>query len=108
MRDVWPGEHQPLGATWGEEATNFAVYAPEATRAWVCLFDEDGREERVPLREHTLGIWHGAVPGVPVGQRYGFRVDGSWEPVQGRLFNPAKLLLDPYAKAVSGSVVPHP
>jgi len=111
VTEIWPGEHQPLGATWGEEATNFAVYAPEATRAWVCLFEGgrgSEREVRVPLTEHTLGIWHGAVPGIPVGQHYGFRVDGPWDPEQGLVFNPAKLLLDPYARAVSGSVVHHP
>ncbi|MGN6129374.1 MAG: hypothetical protein ACTHOK_03445, partial [Nocardioidaceae bacterium] len=105
---VWPGRHDPLGATWGEEATNFAVYAPEATSVDVCLFDE-GRygetERRFRLTEQTLGIWHGAVPGVPRGQRYGFRADGPWDPERGRRFNPAKLLLDPYARAVAGDVV---
>jgi glycogen operon protein len=85
------------------------VFAPEATGVELCLFDEvDGtdRETRWTLTETTLGIWHGAVPGVPRGQRYGFRVDGPWQPARGRVFNPAKLLLDPYARAVSGSVVP--
>jgi glycogen debranching enzyme GlgX len=104
---VWPGEHQPLGATWGEECTNFAVFAPEATRVEVCLFDDgpDGPvETRHELTEQTLGIWHGALPGVPVGQRYGFRVDGPWDPEQGWRFNPAKLLLDPYALAIAGEV----
>jgi glycogen debranching enzyme GlgX len=107
---AWPGSHQPLGATWGPESTNFAVFAPEATGVELCLFDEgpDGeeRETRLTLTEKTLGIWHGAVPGVPVGQRYGFRADGPWEPARGRLFNPAKLLLDPYTLAISGSVRP--
>jgi glycogen operon protein len=107
---VWPGEQHPLGATWSEEATNFAVFAPEATGVEVCLFDRDEQggetETRYRLTEQTLGIWHGAVPGVPRGQLYGFRVDGPWDPVHGRRFNPAKLLLDPYARAVSGSVVP--
>jgi len=120
MRDVsspvWPGEHQPLGATWAEEATNFAVFAPDAITVEVCLLDDgphgtdgpdgpDGLvETRHRLTERTLGIWHGAVPGVPVGQRYGFRADGPWEPARGWRFNPAKLLLDPYARAVSGAV----
>jgi glycogen debranching enzyme GlgX len=106
---LWPGSHQPLGATWGEESTNFAVFAPEATSVELCLFDEvDGVdvERRHTLTEQTLGIWHGAVPGISPGQRYGFRADGPWEPARGRVFNPAKLLLDPYARAVSGSVVP--
>ena len=101
---VWPGHHQQLGATWTPEATNFAVWAPEATAAWVCLFDDDGAETRHQLTEHTLGVWHGAIPGVPVGQRYGFRADGPWDPEHGRRFNPAKLLLDPYARAISGEV----
>ncbi len=109
---VWPGQHQPLGATWSEEATNFAVYAPEATRVEVCLFDDDGEdgetERRLELKEYTLGIWHGAVPGVPRGQRYGFRADGVWDPARGLRFNPHKLLLDPYALAVSGTVDPGP
>ena len=111
-RDVWPGQHQPLGATWSEESTNFAVYAPEATSVQVCLFDEDESgsdvERRCALTEQTLGIWHGAIPGIPRGQRYGYRADGPWDPDQGHRFNPSKLLLDPYARAISGSVVPGP
>ena len=106
---AWPGSHQPLGATWDPESTNFAVFAPEATSVELCLFDDTTGEDvetRWTLTEKTLGIWHGALPGVEPGQRYGFRVDGPWEPVRGRVFNPAKLLLDPYARAVSGSVVP--
>jgi glycogen debranching enzyme GlgX len=106
---TWPGSHAPLGATWSEDSTNFAVFAPEATDVQLCLFDVvDGAEveTRHPLTETTLGIWHGAVPDVEVGQCYGFRADGPWDPARGRLFNPAKLLLDPYARAVSGSVVP--
>jgi glycogen debranching enzyme GlgX len=105
---VWPGHSWPLGATWSEEATNFAVYAPEATAMWVCVFEEDDRETSYQLTEHTLGIWHGAVPGLPVGTRYGLRVFGPWQPEQGLRFNPHKLLIDPYAKAVSGELVPGP
>ncbi|MBA2465790.1 MAG: glycogen debranching protein GlgX [Nocardioidaceae bacterium] len=112
MRDVvsstvWPGEHDPLGATWTEEATTFAVFAPAATTLEVCLFDDsdDGLvENRQLLTRCASGIWHGAVPGVRVGQRYGFRADGPWEPERGCRFNPAKLLIDPYARAVSGEV----
>jgi glycogen debranching enzyme GlgX len=106
---AWPGSHVPLGSSWSEESTNFAVTSPEATGVELCLFDVvDGVEveTRHRLTEATLGIWHGAIPGVPVGQCYGFRVDGPWDPARGRVFNPAKLLLDPYAGAVSGSVVP--
>jgi isoamylase len=85
------------------------VFAPEATSVELCLFDEvDGVdvETRWRLTEKTLGIWHGALPDLAPGQRYGFRADGPWEPTRGRVFNPAKLLLDPYARAVSGTVVP--
>src|SRR3954451_22625947 len=106
---LWPGSHQPLGSTWAEESTNFAVFAPEATSVELCLFDEVGgveMERRLTLTEQTLGIWHGAVPGIPPGQRYGFRAEGPWDPARGRVFNPAKLLLDPYARAISGSVDP--
>ncbi|MCW2758136.1 MAG: glgX, partial [Nocardioidaceae bacterium] len=109
---VWPGRNWPLGATWTEESTNFAVYTPDATAVWVCLFDDDRdgteQETRHRLTEHSLGIWHGALPGLPVGQRYGYRVDGPWEPDLGLVFNPAKLLLDPYARAVSGSFTADP
>ena len=105
---MWPGRHQWLGASWAEEATNFAVWSPEATALWVCLFDDDGAETRHQLTEHTLGVWHGAIPGVPVGQLYGFRADGPWDPAHGRRFNPNKLLLDPYARAVTGIVTQGP
>ncbi|TCJ23187.1 glycogen debranching protein GlgX [Nocardioides jejuensis] len=99
---TWPGRHWPLGATWSEESTNFAVHAPAATAVWICLVDDEGVETRLQLTEHRLGIWHGAVPGVPPGTRYGFRADGPWDPAGGLRFNPEKLLLDPYARAVSG------
>jgi glycogen operon protein len=105
---VWPGHSWPLGATWSEEATNFAVYAPEATAMWVCVFDDEDREASYQLTEHTLGIWHGSVPDLPVGTRYGLRAFGPWQPEQGLRFNPHKLLIDPYAKAVSGPLVPGP
>ncbi|MCF6379663.1 glycogen debranching protein GlgX [Nocardioides KLBMP 9356] len=104
-RDVWPGRHYPLGATWSRESTNFAVYAPNATRLWVCLFDDDGTEQRHELTVSTLGVWHGAIPGVDPGRCYGYRADGPWDPAAGLRFNEAKLLLDPYGKAVSGELV---
>ena len=122
--DVWPGRPAPLGATVRPEttggaeggSTNFAVWAPDATGVDVCLFDDDygddyggnhgGTETRLPLREQTLGVWHGLVPGVGAGRRYGFRVDGPWDPARGLRFNPAKLLLDPYARAIDGEVAP--
>jgi glycogen operon protein len=105
---VWPGRNWPLGATWTVEATNFAVYAPRGTQAWVCLFDDDGRERELPLTELSLGIWHCAVPGLAAGTLYGYRVDGPWEPDKGLRFNRHKLLLDPYAQAVSGDLTPDP
>ncbi|WP_051247017.1 glycogen debranching protein GlgX [Nocardioides halotolerans] len=105
---IWPGSHHQLGSTWSEESTNFAVWAPEATAAYLCLVDDDGTETRHRLTERTLGIWHGAVPGIEPGQRYGYRVAGPWAPQQGLRFNPQKLLLDPYARAVSGRLVEDP
>ncbi|WP_246004031.1 glycogen debranching protein GlgX [Nocardioides marmoriginsengisoli] len=109
---VWPGRSWPLGATWSPESTNFAVSAPAATAMWVCLFDEtdDGTvtETTYQLTEHSLGIWHGAVPGVAPGTPYGFRAAGPWQPSQGLRFNPYKLLLDPYGRAVTGTVTPGP
>ncbi|RYB91167.1 glycogen debranching enzyme GlgX [Nocardioides oleivorans] len=102
---VWPGRNYPLGATWAREATNFAVYAPAAESVWVCVFDDDGNEVRHRLTERSLGVWHGALPGVAPGTRYGYRAAGPWDPAAGLRFNAAKLLLDPYGKAVSGDLV---
>ena len=70
----------------------------------MCLFDEAGTETRIPLPDNDADVWHGFVPGVGPGQAYGYRVDGPWDPAQGLRCNPAKLLLDPYAKAISGTV----
>ncbi|RZD88246.1 glycogen debranching enzyme GlgX [Streptomyces albidoflavus] len=102
---VWPGAPHPLGARprtgpGGVRGTNFALWAGGAEAVEVCLFDEDGRETRCPLPEFTHGIWHGFLPGVGAGRRYGYRVHGPWDPWTGARFNPAKLLLDPYARAV--------
>ena len=102
---VWPGKPYPLGATLEREGTNFSVFSSVAERVELCLFDEAGREQRLSLPEVTAHCWHGRVPGVGPGQRYGYRVHGRWDPDRGLWCNPAKLLLDPYAKAVSGSVV---
>jgi len=102
---VWPGRNYPLGSTWSNESTNFAVYAPAAEAMWVCVFDDDGAEVRHQLTEHSLGVWHGALPGVSPGTLYGFRAHGPWKPDAGLRFNSAKLLLDPYGKAVSGDLV---
>ncbi|GAW50016.1 MULTISPECIES: glycogen debranching protein GlgX [unclassified Nocardioides] len=105
---VWPGRNYPLGATWSAESTNFAVYAPNATECWLCLFDDEGVETRHQLTERSLGIWHGALPDIAPGTRYGYRVDGPWDPELGYRFNPYKLLLDPYAQATSGTISPGP
>ncbi len=105
---VWPGDHRELGARADGGGTNFAVWAPDASGVDVCLFDEDGVEVRLPLPEHTLGVWHGYVPGVGAGQRYGFRAAGPWDLARGHVFNPDKLLLDPYAYAIDGELTSDP
>ncbi len=94
----------PLGATPERDGTNFAVWAPEAAAVQLCLLDEHRHEERIDLVDHHFGVWHGSVPGIGPGQRYGYRVHGPWDPERGHRFNPAKLLLDPYAKAVTGNL----
>ncbi|WUT74763.1 glycogen debranching protein GlgX [Streptomyces sp. NBC_00669] len=104
---VWPGSPQPLGARFhtgpdGTPGTNFALWAGGAESVEVCLFADDGTETRAPLTELTHEVWHGFLPGVRPGQRYGLRVDGRWDPWTGARWNPAKLLLDPYARAVDG------
>jgi glycogen operon protein len=101
---AWPGDLYPLGATLGPDGVNFAVFSEVASRVDLCLFDEAGREYRIPLPEVTNGVHHGFVPGVAAGQAYGFRAHGPWNPAAGLRCNPAKLLLDPYAKAISGDI----
>jgi isoamylase len=97
---VHQGEPYPLGATWDGQGVNFAVYSENATRVEVCLFDAQGQERRVALREQTAFVWHGYLPGLQPGQRYGLRVHGPYEPDRGLRFNPNVVLLDPYAKAL--------
>ncbi len=103
-----PGVPYPLGATPGERmgktGTNFAIASSVATGVTLCLFDENGRETQIPFRENDADVWHAFVPGAGPGQAYGYRVSGPWDPAQGQRCNPAKLLLDPYARAVSGTV----
>jgi len=103
---VWPGRPYPLGATWDGEGVNFALFSEEALRVELCLFGMDGRHEmqRVELSECTDQVWHGYLPQARPGLVYGYRVHGPYEPRQGLRFNPSKLLLDPYAKAIVGSV----
>ena len=107
MGDFWPGQAYPLGAQFDGAGTNFAVFSEAAERVELCLFDgpgPDARETRLPLPEVDGFVWHGYLPGIGPGQRYGFRVHGPYEPHRGHRCNPAKLLLDPYAKAIEGEV----
>jgi glycogen operon protein len=101
---VWTGTPYPLGATYDGAGTNFALFSSVADAVDLCLVDDDGSEERVPLTERDADIWHAYLPGVVPGQRYGYRVHGRYEPAAGLRCNAAKLLLDPYAKAVDGQV----
>ncbi len=104
MARVWPGQAYPLGATWDGTGTNFSIFTELGERVELCLFDEDGAEQRMDLVEADGFCWHGYLPGVGPGQRYGYRVHGRYDPARGERCNPAKLLLDPYAKAVEGEV----
>jgi isoamylase len=105
---LWrPDGCPPRGATYDGTGVTFALWAPLAERVEVCLLDPDGQERRVPLTEQTFGTWHTRVAGVGPGQRYGFRVHGPWDPHTGHRFNPAKLLVDPYARAITGDLVDH-
>ena len=101
---AWPGGAYPLGATYDGVGTNFALFSSVAERVELCLLDAGGREDRVTLQEMEGFVWHGYLPGVGPGQRYGYRVHGPYEPAAGHRCNPAKLLLDPYAKAIEGQV----
>jgi len=102
---VWPGAPFPLGAMWDGEGTNFSIFSENAERVELCLFDEDNNEEHIELRERTAFNWHCYLPGIGPGQRYGYRVHGPYAPHEGHRFNPAKLLIDPYAKAIEGPVL---
>ena len=102
--DVWPGAPYPLGPSWDGEGVNFAVFSEHAEGVEICLFAEDGSETRVELAERDGFVWHGYVPGLRPGTHYGVRAHGAFDPARGLRFNPQKLLLDPYAKAVAGDV----
>jgi glycogen operon protein len=101
---IWPGAAYPLGATWDGWGTNFALFSEAAEQAELCLFDEAGAETRVELTEVDGFVWHGYLPSISPGQRYGYRVHGRYDPRNGDRCAPSKLLLDPYAKAVDGDV----
>lgn len=105
--NVWPGQPYPLGATWDGAGVNFALFSQNATAVELCLFAGlEGNQEtaRIRLPEHTDQVWHAYLPGLRPGQLYGYRVHGPYDPRAGHRFNPAKLLLDPYAKAFAGTI----
>ena len=105
--NVWPGKPYPLGATWDGKGVNFAIFSENATGVELCLFDsvdDDMERMRVRMTEQTDYVWHVYIPDLTPGQLYGYRVYGPHEPEQGHRFNPSKLLLDPYAKAISGRI----
>ena len=101
---AWPGEPYPLGAVYRDEGVNFALFSENAEAVELCLFDEKGKETRVKVLERTHNSWHVFLPGLKPGQRYAYRVYGPYDPAQGHRFNPAKLLLDPYARAIDGAI----
>jgi isoamylase len=109
-RDVFgtprPGRPAPLGASWDGEGTNFAVYSRHATAVTLCIYDIDGSEPvaTIPLEERNHFVWHMYLPGVHAGARYGYRCHGDYAPDRGHRFNPNKVMLDPYAKAIAGEV----
>jgi isoamylase len=103
---VWPGRPYPLGATWDGEGVNFSIFSEHAEKVELCLFDPSGRRElyRVPLPEQTDQVWHGYLPEARPGLLYGYRIFGPYEPANGLRFNPNKLLIDPYAKQIHGTL----
>ncbi len=106
-RRIWPGEPYPLGATWDGVGVNFAIFSAHATGVELCLFDSVDAEhesERLVLPEQTDMVWHGYCPYLRPGQLYGYRVHGPYEPAAGHRFNPNKIVIDPYAKAVAREV----
>jgi glycogen operon protein len=102
--EVWPGTPYPLGATFDGVGTNFAVFSEAADQVELCLFDDARNETRVTVTEVDAFVWHCYLPSVQPGQRYGYRIHGTYDPTQGLRCNPAKLLLDPYAKATVGDI----
>ena len=101
---IWPGRSYPLGASYDGSGVNFALFSEVAERVELCLIGDDGAETRVDLPETDGFVHHVYLPGVQPGQRYGYRVHGPFDPANGHRCNPAKLLLDPYAKAVEGQI----
>ncbi|RNE66696.1 glycogen debranching protein GlgX [Cryobacterium tepidiphilum] len=101
--ESWPGTAHPLGATYDGSGTNFSIFSEPAEKVELCLFDADGTETRITMREVEAFIWHCYLPEVQPGQRYGYRIHGQYDPANGQRANPNKLLLDPYAKATCGT-----
>jgi isoamylase len=104
VNEITPGRPFPQGATWDGRGTNFSLWSERAERVELCLYDDRGDERRLDVRDRTAFQWHVYVRGVSPGQRYAYRVHGPYEPERGLRFNPAKLLIDPYAKAIDGSI----
>jgi glycogen operon protein len=104
MNPLWPGHPYPLGSTFDGSGVNFALFSEVATKVEVCLIADDGVETRIELTEVDGHVWHGYLTAIEPGQRYGFRVHGPYDPANGHRCNPAKLLLDPYAKAIDGQI----
>src|SRR5690606_28710332 len=107
VTQIWPGAAYPLGARFDGAGPNLALFSEAAERGQLCLFDGpagDGEEIRLPLPEVDAFVWHGYLPGVMPGRRYGYRVHGPYDPRRGVRCNPAKMLLDPYAPAIEGAV----
>ena len=101
---VWPGSPYPLGATYDGRGTNFALFSEVAEKVELCLFDDARTETRVELTEVDAHVWHCYLPQTDPGQRYGYRIHGPYDPANGVRCNPNKLLLDPYAKAMEGTI----
>lgn len=106
---IWPGKSYPLGATWDGHGVNFAIFSEHASLVQLCIFNNNHREiNRINLRWNDEGVWHAYLPQAKPGLIYGYRAHGEFDPGRGLYFNPAKLLLDPYAKLVTGSFTDHP
>ena len=103
---VWPGSSLPLGVLFDGVGSNVAVFSDVAEAVELCLFDEDGTETRVELPERSGSVWHAYLPDLVANTKYGFRVHGPWDPGNGHRCNPAKLLIDPYARAIDQELHP--
>src|SRR4051794_20093092 len=104
---IWSGKPYPLGATWDGEGVNFAIFSEHATTVELCLFEGPAapvESVRIPITDQTDQVWHCYIPGTRPGQLYGYRIHGPYEPEAGLRFNPHKLLVDPYAKALCGDI----